>query len=287
MSTVAPPIQRPPLPPPPKHKSSPNGAPRTFTLGRIADSDAHRIVIYGTGGIGKTSLACRLGKIRGPVGFIDLDDSLPRLKHKLTDIDIRPANGIERWQDLRDAINAPIWSEVKTLVIDTATRAEEMASNWVLDNVPHEKGHKISRMEDYGFGKGVTHLFDTFLCLFGDLDAHVRAGRNVILICHDITSTVPNPTGEDFLRWEPRLQHPNSQKSSIRLKCKEWSDHLLYVGYDLVVDKNGVAQGSGSRTIYTSERPWCMAKSRTIADTVVYEEGSHAFWELMFAPVGS
>ena len=33
-----------------------------------------------------------------------------------------------------------------------------------------------------------------------DLDRHCRAGRHVVLICHDCTSTVPNPAGEDWLR---------------------------------------------------------------------------------------
>ena len=40
---------------------------------------------------------------------------------------------------------------------------------------------------------------------------HARGTRdNVILICHDCTATVPNPTGEDWLRYEPRLQSPGS-----------------------------------------------------------------------------
>ena len=105
-------------------------------------------------------------------------------------------------------------------------------------------------------------MFDTFLPLLADLDRHARAGRNVVLVCHDCTSTVPNPAGEDWLRYEPRLQSPNSGKASIRLRVREWADHVLFVGYDVSVGKDGKGRGAGTRTLYSAEVPHCMAKSR-------------------------
>ncbi|MBP9034672.1 MAG: hypothetical protein KBG29_12305, partial [Pseudomonadales bacterium] len=100
---------------------------------------------------------------------------------------------------------------------------------------------------------------------------------HVILICHDCTNTVPNPHGEDWLRYEPRLQAPGSGKASIRLRVREWADHVLFLGYDIDV-RDGKGTGSGTRTIYPSELPHCMAKSRTMADPLPLAKFDPALW---------
>ena len=97
--------------------------------------------------------------------------------------------------------------------------------------------------------------------------------RNVILIAHECVTTVPNPNGEDWMRYEPRLQCPNSGKAAVRLRLKEWADHVLFLGYDVAVDKDGKGKGSGTRTLYPCELPFCMAKSRTTQTPLVVEDG--------------
>jgi len=110
------------------------------------------------------------------------------------------------------------------------------------------------------------------------LDTHYKAGINVVLICHDCTTNVPNPSGDDFIRYEPRMQSPTSGKNSIRSLLKEWADHLLFIGYDVSV-KDGKGEGSGTRTIYPAEMPTHLAKSRILADPIVYEQGSDELWK--------
>lgn len=240
-----------------------------IAFGSISKPKGQRICIYGTGGVGKTTLACLL---EGKTAFVDLDESLPILKAQLTEQGIElpaPVEGISSWKDLRAALKQSGWDGIKNIIIDTATKAEELCVAHTLATVPTEKGKAASRLEDYGFGKGYQHVYDTFLGVLGDLDFHVRAGRNVVLIAHECTANVPNPRGEDYLRYEPRLQDAKG-KGSIRHRVKEWADHLIFVGYDLIVDEGGVAQGSGTRTIYTSEQPFCMAKSRTCSETIDY-----------------
>ena len=237
-------------------------------FGPPSRSQGHRVVLYGPGGIGKTTLAAQAP---GPVVFIDLDDSLGRLG-----IEAQAVQGVDSWQGLRDALHAPGWDGVRTIVIDSATKAEELAIAHTLASVPHEKGHYVKSVEDYGYGKGYGFVFDAFLPLLADLDAHCRQGRNVVLICHDCATTCPNPMGEDWLRWEPRLQSPNSGKASIRLRVREWADHLLWYGYDVAV-KDGKGMGSGTRTIYPTELPHCMAKSRTLQEPV--PGPGPEFWE--------
>lgn len=252
---------------------------RQVAFGQVSTTAGHRIVLYGPGGIGKTTLATQLP---GPVAFVDLDESLARLKGYLTAHgrmeNIMPVAGVMTWTELRLALQSEGWDKIKSIVIDTGTKAEELAVAHTLGTVPHEKGQKCNSVEDYGYGKGFGHVFDTFLPLLADLDRHCRAGRNVAIICHDCTSTVPNPAGEDWLRYEPRLQSPNSGKASIRLRVREWADHVLFMGYDLDVNKEGKARGAGTKTIYTSELPHFMAKSRTCQQAIPVGNDGKAVW---------
>ena len=228
-----------------------------------------RIGMYGTGGIGKTSLAARAP---GRIAFYDLDESLDALE-----IPIAP-RPVTNWAELRADIQS--LRDVDTIVIDRGTRAEEWAVAHTIATVPHEKGFAIKRIEDYGFGKGYQHVFDTFLPLLADLDTQRRRGCNVILVMHDCMANVPNPQGDDYIRYEPRLQNPTSGKASIRARIKEWVDSLVFIGFDVDV-KNNRAKGSGTRTIYPVEMPHCMAKSRNMRDAIEYVDGSAELWTLL------
>lgn len=241
----------------------------------------HRAMIYGSGGVGKTSASVQAP---GPVGMIDLEESMPVLRSQLpADLDIHVAGGIASWQELRDALCSPGWDAIKTIVIDSVTKAEELAGQWVLANVPMENNKKAQRLEDYGWGKQFGHIYDTFMLLLGDLDQHVRAGRNVILIAHDCTTEVPNPSGPNWLRYEPRLQAPASGKNSIRLRVREWADHVLYYGFDKGDVQDGkMSTGFTSRTIYPVEMPHCMAKSRTCSQAIAVTRNDASFWNTIF-----
>ena len=266
-SAVQPPPQR-PMPP---AKPAPR---RTVRFGAI-QPQGHRIVLYGPGGVGKTSASCMAP---GPVAFIDLDESMPVLRAQLpADRDIQIVSGVSAWQDLRDALHSGGWDAIKTIVIDSVTKAEELAGQYVLENIPLENGKRAQRLEEYGWGKQFGHIYDTFLAMLGDLDQHVRSGRHVILIAHDCTTEVPNPAGANWLRYEPRLQSPASGKNSVRLRVREWADHVLFCGYDVDV-KNGKGSGTGTRTVYPVELPHCMAKSR-VADTAIsLTKGDSSIW---------
>ena len=246
-----------------------------FTTTRGLSAAAHKIVIYGSGGIGKSELASLLTEVGIQPVFIDIEEGSNFLD--VTRIQPTPTTFSELLEAIRAAKDLG-----NAIVIDSFTRAEEMAVQHTLETVPHEKGHFCTSIEGYGFGKGFTHVYETFLKLLQALDAVVRSGVHVVATCHDCTANVPNPTGDDFIRFEPRLQSPPSGKGSIRHRVKEWGDHLLFIGYDTYVNKDGKASGSGTRTIYPVEMPAFWAKSRCLSDPLPYIQGDAAIWETLF-----
>ena len=239
---------------------------KKLVFSKIEPKKGLRIGLYGTAGVGKTTLAATM---KGSKVFFDLDDSLPILQEQLTPDVLKTIQTvrIESWQEILDALDSEGWDGIDTIIIDTVTKAEELATQHMLTTIPNDKGKFVKRIEEYGFGKGYSFLFDTFLPLLAALDRHCKAGRNVVLIMHDCTSSVPNPTGDDYLRYEPRLSNPASGKHSIRLRVREWLDHLFYLGYETLVDENGKASG-GQRILIPSERPYCMAKSRRLSQDI-------------------
>ena len=242
----------------------------------------HRVVLYGTGGAGKTTLACSLP---GRTAFIDLDESLGKLagvraKLKSGDVvavDVRGEDGEPTWERLRDALNAPGWDGIDNVVIDSFTAAEELAKAFVLRTVPVGKGMMAKSIEDYGYGKGYVHLFDAVTAALPLFERHIRAGRNVVLICHECIQTCPNPAGDDFIRYEPRLQSPSGGKASIRYRVKEWADHVLFLRLDCEVTEDGKAKGGYFRTVYPADLQWGMAKSRTLTAEVTVNDPA-LFW---------
>jgi len=283
-TATVPPPKAPPRPSSGRRPAPNRPVPRAaVAFGDVRAGNGHRIVLFGPGGVGKTTLATLAP---GPVAFFDLDDSLGVLAGQLPDgLDIRPVSDVGDWQGVRDALHAGGWDGIRTVVVDSVTKAEEMAAAWVLAHVPLDNGRKAERLEDYGWGKQFGHIYDTFLTLLGDLDQHVRAGRHVVLIAHDCTTEVPNPAGPNWLRWEPRLQSPSSGKNSIRLRVREWADHVLFLGYDVEVEE-GKGKGTGTRTLYPVELPHCMAKSRTCDTAMPVARHDPSVWTPIIGPQG-
>lgn len=274
---------------PPWKKQTNTPAP-VFNLGPPVKR-GEKIIIYGPGGAGKTILACLIERINGAVGFVDLDDSLGVLADQFADLGLSPQSigGVKDWKVLIAALESPAFNVVNTVVVDTATEAQNMAIAETLVRNPNtENGQIATSLESYGFGKGYRYLQDTWLDLRYALTAHAEQGRNVILVCHDFVAKVPNPDGADYIRYEPSLYQDNS--ISLRRMMRDWADHMFYVGYDVVANeakkgqKHAKATGSGTRRIYPNETATCMAKTRALLDQMPYEYGDDALWRALFKP---
>lgn len=239
------------MPPPPAKGQAqvmPSADKFAIVGGRI--DSPQRVLLYGPGGIGKSTLAA----LAPGAVFLDIEGGT-------RDMDVPRVEGMETLADLRAVLQSNVLDGYKTIILDSVTKLEEWAVAHTLATVKHEKGQTVTSIEGYGFGKGYQHVYDTSLLALSDFDSQIRRGRNVILIAHECVVDCPNPFGDDFIRYEPHLQSPKSGKASIRNRVVQWADHVLFLGYD-VMTEDGKGKGGGSRTIYTSELPSHIAKSR-------------------------
>lgn len=269
----------PPPPPPRSNGAPPAPAPKPATApagpvtfgessGRATLGD--RVGLYGPGGIGKSSLAALAPSPK----FLDIEDSTGKLDIRRI---VLPAGQVWTYELVRGALQANVWGDCETVVLDSATKLEQLCAEQVLRTVPmNNRGERANRIEDYGYGKGYGFIYDAFLPVLGDLDRLWRAGKNVVVVAHSCANRVPNPEGEDWLRYEPKLSDPPSGKGSVRLAFREWLDHLLFLHYDMSVNEAGKARGNGTRTIYPVERPWLMAKSRSLREPIVFKNETDA-----------
>ncbi len=219
-----------------------------------------------------------LGQLGVRMLFLDIEQGTKNL-------DVARIDSIETFEELRAALhNTELMNEYDGVVIDSLTKAEEFATSFVVRTVPHEKGKPIAGIEDYGFGKGFSHVYESLLTILGDLDALVRRGKHVVCIAHDCITSPENPDGENFAKSQPRLQTSKDGKNSFRYRVLEWTDHLLCIKYDVAV-VNGKGVGGGSRAIHTQEMPQFWAKSRTLSGSIVYEKGNPELWKRLLGNV--
>lgn len=277
MPTAAPPKPPPPAPPKPpaaKPPTTPKPVTRSFGVSSGVTAKAQKIVIYGPGGVGKTELCANMKQAGVNPLFVDIENG-----SQFLDVD-RLDPSPESLDELRGVLaDDSLLANYDAVVIDSLTIIEEIAARWIIQNVKHEKGKPISVLADYGWGKGFGHMFDAMLLLLGDLEAVVRTGKHVVCVCHECAEKVPNPGGDDWLQYQPRLQSTNQGR--VRERVKEWCDHLFRVEFDVFV-QDGKATGSGSRTIYPTQMPTHWAKSRTLSDPIPYKRGDATLWTQLF-----
>jgi hypothetical protein len=296
-----------PVPPPPKSKLPPKpSAPPPSVPARVSkpfviqpwtgDGEGEKVIIYAASGKGKTTLA---SMAPDPV-FIGLDDGGRKVRNPLTGEPIRHIPNIQTFQDVRDALHQPsLFNSAKSVVIDTGTVLELLAIQHVIETIPHEKPSiKIEHLDDYGYGKGFNHLFDTMRLIFQDLDAHVRQGRHVIILCQQCPVVIANPAGANFLENGPKLYAPgpdSKQSFTVRGYACEWADHVFKIDYlqqqviGARTDKEGKEHagkvvGSTKRAIFTMPSdPSYFAKTRTLTDPVISFEtqADDSLWRLL------
>lgn len=245
------------------------GQPGALAIEKGRREAASRLLIYGAGGIGKTTLAAQMPK---PL-FIDLESGTNEM-----DVDrVRPGT----WQELRTVL-ATLGSDdggYKSVVFDSATRAEELAGMFVL--AKHGTGD-MRAIDELPYGRGPALTGAEMLQLIGDLDRIAENGMHVCVVAHELAATVPSPVSEDFLRAEPALYAGDKRgRNAVRNRFVQWADSVVWLSIDRYV-KEGKAHGTGSRTAYTHEAPSFVAKSRVLEEEFSIEPDNGAeFWHTL------
>ena len=176
--TVPPKLVSPKTPPKAPTKTAPT---KTFKVQPwTGEGDGEKIVVYGDTGMGKTTLCSMLPN---PI-FIGLDDGGRKIVNPLTQEPVKHIPNIESYDDVRAALQQTgLFPKESSCVIDTFTLLERIAEQHVLETVEKSKGGKAKNIKAYGWNDGSSHVLDAIRLILQDLDALIRRGVNVSLIC--------------------------------------------------------------------------------------------------------
>lgn len=208
-------------------------------------------VIYGPEGIGKSSFAAMAPRAL----FIDTEGSTARLN--VSRMQPNPSSLTMLNNYVGYVIQNP--SICKTLVLDTADWAQKLMIDAVC------AANQKAGIEDFGFGKGYTYVYEEFGRLLNLLDQVRDRGINVLITAHAAMRKFEQPDEMgSYDRWELKLI--NAPKCNVAAMLKEWADIVLFANYETFVvkdekSKKGKAQG-GRRVMYTTHHPCWDAKNR-------------------------
>ncbi|MGI9446889.1 MAG: ATP-binding protein [Pirellulales bacterium] len=206
------------------------------------------VVLHGEAGVGKTTLAARLGKsliIPTEDGSDHLDvDRLPLCK-SYSDV----VESIKWVYDSRKAGSI----DHDTVVLDSIDWAE----NFV-------EADLVREVFDQSYGKGNVEIGQRMGRLLNGLALLNGLGMTVVVIAHSECKTVEMAEGGSFSRWQPKL----SKRSNARLQ--EWSDAIGYCSVEVMVTKEstgfserGVGKSTGRRIVSFNPSASYVAKCRT------------------------
>lgn len=239
-----------------------------------------KITLYGDTGMGKTSLALLAPK---PI-FLDLDEGGFELEHPVTGAKLDYVPGIRDFGDVRAALQQiDLYDNYETVVIDNVTILQDWAEPYVVATIPTEKGAKVTNLVGYGYNKGYKHLYNVMRGPLADCDELVRRGKNIILIAQAALRSVPNPSGEDFLRAGLRL-HADKSWNIESLYC-EWASEIYRIDYhNAFVSKEKKISGDSTRAVFTQPELHFRAKSRRGLDPIIsFEDRSDdSIWKFIF-----
>ena len=249
-----------------------------------------KLVIEGEAGAGKTTFACQSHSKKEPAFVINADDGGEHVFHK-TGIDLIhdciPTGDVkenaEKWDSvmatLRELANEK--SGIKRLIIDSVDKLETLAQGKICVS------HKLSHIEDMGYGKGYSYTRGEVQRLLSGLN-YLRDTQHIqpVLICHTQVRTINKPTMEPYDSFVLKLQ------KSLCADVMEWADVILFVAFETIVKKidsgfnrkDNRAIQSGKRFLYTSGSMVVDAKNRfdlppeIPADWNGYQKLINDFW---------
>lgn len=229
------------------------------TIRRGRNPRPRKTVIYGPGGVGKSTFALSAPACVGlPIedGLNDIDcASFPRC--------LEYADFVGACRDLYSG--GPAVAEFRNVAVDSA--------DWLYTLCVKEAGriNKFESPEDLDYGKGWQFADEVFLKALDVLDRLNREkGLGIIVISHAKVTRFADPARESYDRWEPKLRSDPRKTETPGEKIFEWADEVFFASWRTYTETKEIgfgreevkATGTGERLIFTTERPAHRAKNR-------------------------
>jgi hypothetical protein len=254
-------------------KSSPAPAPTApaapiSKLGKIQKGRlpmAYRYLFYGETGIGKSTLAAHAPS---PI-WADIEDGSGRLdvaRYPFRDevgghVPHTYAELLAMVEDLRTSDHG-----FKTLVVDSLDRLEGLIWRSMVARDTTAK-HPLKTIEDYGYGRGYNNAVEEWRGLCARFDRLRARGMSIILLAHSHIKNFKNPTGDDFDRFQLRV----NEKSAPFIR--EWCDVVGFCSFEQgsKVSEDGRAKGweTGKRFVHFERTAAHDAKTRLALPTEI------------------
>jgi hypothetical protein len=208
-----------------------------------------RIAIYGSHGIGKSTLASQFPR---PI-FISTEDGIASL-------DVTSFPQAKSIHDVVEAIKTLIKEEhnFKTVVVDTV--------DWLIEPLITASVNAQYDEKAQAYGKGQMYMAEEFREILQGLDTlRLRRGMNVVLIAHAAVVKFEDPRTDPYDRYQPKLP------KACNALLQEWVDVLAFVAFKVLIKKSE-AKGfdsakvrgttTGERMLHFVESPAYAAKNR-------------------------
>ncbi len=208
------------------------------------------MIIYGTKGIGKTTMAAGAP---APV-LLAIEDGVGLL-------DVPHWGNFESFGDVIEALGA-LYSEEhdhKTLIVDSLDWLEPL----VWQEACHRNGWASIETPDYGKGYvAALHVWSEYID--GIKALRDEAGITIVQIAHNSIKRFDSPESDPYDRYQIKLHDRASALLQEHADLVAFMTHRVStkekdVGFNKRVTR---AVGGGNRVLYTEERPAYLAKNR-------------------------
>jgi hypothetical protein len=207
-----------------------------------------RICLYGTHGIGKSTIA---SQFPNPI-FISTEDGIDSL-------DVTSFPKAAHINDVVNAIKTLIKEEhdFKTVVLDSV--------DWLVEPLIVEDIEANHDEKELAYGKGQMLVAESFREILQGMDALRRKrNMNVVILAHAHIVKFESPMTESYDRYQPKL--PNRCNALLQ----EWVDVLGFASFKVIIKREDagfnkkLAKGvtTGERVVHLVENAAFLAKNR-------------------------
>lgn len=228
----------------------PQEPPKPTALGKFAvkksKPSSPRMLVYGQGGIGKTTLGA---KFPNPL-FVCFEKGL----NSDALVGTSYIDEINSWQEFMQFLDEFKNSEYKTLVIDTLDVLVSGIFNKYLCS-KFKDGEHLGDFATLDYGKGTTVAQQEIKLMLNKLDIINSSNKLILILAHSMTKTFQNPLGKDYDTYMIK----GNEKVNDVVKC--WADEVYFANFITEVNKDGKATGK-TRWLDCENSPAAFAKSR-------------------------